>query len=363
MYKAKCIQFIYYACHIRTVMYCTNFAVLPSCPGVWLYLSGLDYLSPPLLQLCAGVLTQLRNMDANSPFVTIDGTSFRASKPDSSFCLASVSMKSAPRLSPVVLQVFKTCTVQPHDKLLVAKAVLLASGFQFIHNLAPALEHFLSSLIPGTVFYPTISAICSLAAEHLKVVQAESRGYTAHFPLLGIPVSSYIRQLASHVPTYPPRGHGLPNGREQSQSLGSLSLMEEEEKEVSESMVIQQVEELCVVLAITELMEGGAQEVDRGEGMLVEQLRECFSCVDAASVAMGWAGVRAELSERSILSLEVVESMHESRAASVMFSDSDRDARATSEGTMLVHCVACIHVGYTTCIGTLIYTGACMHYC
>ena len=334
-----------------------------------MHLPNLAALPPPLLQLLANLLKEVYSAkQSQSHSIKLMDETLTMTQVQDSFCIATLANREEYQEMPAsILSTFKTYShpVEEHDNGIVLEASLLASGFENAAHLSSSLLSVWNSLCQSCpeaeshhqvlVSIRQMLTVVEQAAKYLKLLkQATSTSGAPHSGERGIaeeeddddedddggeealepPLSSLVQHLLSEqverLESYPGTERAVNIGTPHSGDgkKGFESILEEDEepleptlKESSSSKPDLQMEELCLMLSLVELVfpctrgrggggggGGGGEDCVLHTATVVSKLSEVFSHVGVISMLSQWRDVREELAKKHSCGPEAMES-------------------------------------------------------
>ena len=313
--------------------------------GSWLYLHNIHLLSSSLLQAVIEMLQQVKIAKTKkSQILKIQGDTLRFTRLDTAFCLASTNHVSLSSMPSSILSVFQAYSLATHADTVQIEGLLMASGFKCTGNLKTSLAKLCNELgmkwlqlksfihraaqhiayqctednTTNSTAANNSSLVFSSIAQQVINTEMESTRHTSHVS------SQQIDRRTGRAATMQTK---LQNISEEEEDLVTLSLHNEEADITS-----LQLEELCILMALWELYTPQANE---DNSSLMSSLQEVFPRCSISPLFDEAEKVCEELTQKYSWNRETVESLQESRAISVMYSNSDVENRDKGNDRMI----------------------------
>ncbi len=300
----------------------------------------------PLVGAVVNALQSIKTAkQSDNQTVNINGDTLTLTKPEATFCIASTTLQLFPSLPPSIHNVFLTYSQLTNSSIdLKIESFLVSTGYKSVGF----LKNILSTLLKcEAIDSCLLEGIIHRAMDHLHALSTNNYDTASCSQYV---MSSYIAQqvLATGLLDHTLRQSMLlPSSWQQSakQPTKLEDITEEGESEgeegegvacVDESVLLSQIEELtCILVAVWELV------TTQSKGCVVQSLEVCLPGLGAGLVLGKAWEVCQDLSKRYPWTRELVESLQESRATSVMYNEASD--------------VKCEHLLYTLPLCTLLY--------
>lgn len=302
--------------------------------GCWLYLHCIDSLHPRVLLTMCSLLSLIQQARRRGD-TSVRWMDDKIKLPDdhTGICFASISTPLSfpdytthPVLPSVLAGAFKSCRIELPDRVEILKAMLVTRQFQNAASLADslvkfcgALEELLSPLpVPESspvhvdarsyVSLPFLQTIVSLSQNHMKefytvgAISEDDEEDSQRMVVDGLHMSSMVYSEFSGS-TRLSKYHES-NGEEDISQLKSLQK--------------QSLEEFSLVLSLKDSVLCSVLPSSRKYPVIVRLISDVFPSCDIDGLLVHEASVREGMAVKARQNREVVESVRESRAASVM---------------------------------------------
>ena len=294
--------------------------------GSWLYLHHIHLLPVHIIEATVQALVAVKTAKkAHLHTLTIEGDTLREAKIEESFCIASTNTQSLPLLPSSVYSVFQRFMyngVIPIDIDLKLESSLITCGFKnvsFLKNILSALYPYMDVCINWNQLY----FIINRTMDHLHTLSLSD--YTASTAGTGYNTNMYSKiaqqVLAFKLEQTAAGIHPYMSSNKFSTNLPNISEEEEgTDDDQNNTLSLSETEEIiCLVLSIWELLIPQIPFTSIVYKTMMECLVKTFP--DILSVLEKTDSICEELSKQHTWSRDLVESLQESRATSVMYND------------------------------------------
>ena len=329
-----------------------------SSTGSWLYLHNIHLLPLRLIEATVHALMTIRTArQSHLTTVDLEGETLREAKLEASFCIASTDIHSLQLLPSSIYSVFQMYMyngAMPIDVDIKIESCLVSCGYKNV----TFLKHLLSTLHPcisTCINWNQLCYIVNRAMEHIRTLSSDN--YNTAFDHTTYVYSKIAHQvLASKLQQITTQNAFTPS----SQFATNLLNISEEEEESDEKcdqsndmMSLSQTEEVtCLLIAIWELLIPQISSSSVLYKSMVQCLKEAFPDLDHLSVFEKANSVCDELSSQHPWSRDLVESLQESRATSVMYNENTDSESEFDHATLLyMNLCVCVCVRVCVCLG------------
>ena len=245
---------------------------------------------------------------------------------ETAFCIASTTEKACPQLPASVHSMFKSYSLLETSLLMIIEAQLLMKGYTCANTLAQLLVKYAQC---EDISQLTIQAVINRSTQHITTYYNTSDNNSDNVSSL---LDNFHSNIAQHViisslqvVTSPHKSTRHGDAQRKVSKAANLTMVPEEEgeerleatlsSEGSAITVQQQIEPLCILIAAKEFQ----------LTIPISLFQEYYPQIDVPAVLERLDKAQREMASECPWSREAVESAQESRAASVMQSDRDKE--------------------------------------